>query len=374
MNNLMRVPTDQLTHPTAADPWPAHGLESLGACPVCDSSEREVMYDHLRDQVFFCAPGTWTLYRCRVCGTGYLDPRPTPETISLAYARYHTHSDGRQDSENLRGLLRLRRALTNGYRNARFGTRLTPANRLGRWVTPLFPGRIAAIEAEARHLPRPRTGAALLDVGSGNGAFLEIASAMGWEAVGVEPDPKAVQVSLSRGLRVFPGHIDSLETSDERFDVITMGQVIEHVHSPKNLLATCFRLLKPGGLLWIDTPNLGSAGHGRYGRHWRGLEPPRHLVLFTCESLQLLMERSGFEEVELLPPRPLARRTFPASVAMRRDKDPYRFPDKSLAVRLSAWWADFKGKWAPGLREYVTVKAKRPAQGSAFSAAAGARH
>jgi hypothetical protein len=71
--------------------WPANGLEVVDRCPVCGEGEREILHQGLRDQVFYCAPGEWTLYCCRGCCSAYLDPRPTAETIYLAYRKYYTH-------------------------------------------------------------------------------------------------------------------------------------------------------------------------------------------------------------------------------------------------------------------------------------------
>src|SRR6266852_6812100 len=71
--------------------WPSEGLEAVKCCPVCDSGQRTQLYSNLIDNVFYTAPGHWTLYRCQGCGSAYLDPRPTPEFIHLAYRNYYTH-------------------------------------------------------------------------------------------------------------------------------------------------------------------------------------------------------------------------------------------------------------------------------------------
>lgn len=347
--------------PPTGQPWPEGGLESVGECPVCNSTERKIMYEGLHDQIFFCAPGTWTLYRCTACGSGYLDPRPTRQTIGLAYGQYLTHFDGKRELRGLNAVQRLRRIIGNGYLNARFGTRFSPSSRLGNWVFPVFSGPRAVLEAEGRHLPKPAPGATLLDIGCGSGSFLEIAAAMGWHATGLEPDPKAVEVCRSRGLRVYQGDISALDIAPESYDVITMGHVVEHVHDPRDLLAGCFRLLKPGGVLWIETPNLGSIGGRCYGRNWRGLEPPRHLVLFTWDSLQAILTESGFRKIVPAPARPLAYWTFPASRAIARGENPRGFANRwRLGLRLRAWQADSRGRRDLTCREFITLSAEKP--------------
>lgn len=87
---------------------------------------------------------------------------------------------------------------------------------------------------------------------------------------------------------------------ESRFDVITLNHVIEHVSDPIELLRSCYRLLKLGGQLWLQTPNIDSLGSRRYGRHWRGLEPPRHLVLFDPVSLRSALHQAGFQRGSFL--------------------------------------------------------------------------
>jgi hypothetical protein len=69
-------------------------------------------------------------------------------------------------------------------------------------------------------------------------------------------------------------------------------------------------MLKRGGFLWIETPNIDSLGYEIYSRSWRGLEPPRHLVLFTAKSLTLCLANSGFADTRILEPRDAAAYTF----------------------------------------------------------------
>lgn len=93
----------------------------------------------------------------------------------------------------------------------------------------------------------------------------------------------------------------------KRYDVITLSHVIEHVHDPYNTLKNCYDLLSPGGLLFIDTPNIDARSHRRFKENWRGLEAPRHLVIFNWESIFGVLKRCGFERIEpLVSPTPYA--------------------------------------------------------------------
>lgn len=339
--------------------WPAGGLERVEYCPVCGSNGRTLLYESMRDRIFRRVPGEWTLYQCAGCGCGYLDPRPTPQTIGLAYRRYFTHAKTEQRSYDDRDLLgRLRYRWANGYRNAQFGTNRRPSSVVGSWLLRLLPRKRAILDTEARHLTRPTPGAIVLDIGCGDGHFLELAAEIGWRVEGVDFDPQAVDVARSRGLTVYLGSLEQLRDREAVYDVITLSHVIEHVHDPRALLSACFRLLKPGGQLWLETPNLEAKGHRRYGCHWRGLEPPRHLVLLTWHSLLLVLREAGYTPPVALPRRPVARRLFSESEAIREGKDPHEHPNDSLRVRWHAWWADRMAR--ANEAEFLTVLARKP--------------
>ncbi|MQM37970.1 Ubiquinone biosynthesis O-methyltransferase [wastewater metagenome] len=277
--------------------WPSDGLEQMDRCPVCGSEERKTLYRGLTDRVFRSAPGRWDLHQCGSCRSAYLDPRPTAGTISLAYQSYYTHEEGAAAVEELSALRRWRRALGNGYRNWKYGTRYRPASPIGVLAPVLTPGFPAKVAQSMYFLPQPESGQRLLDVGCGNGAFLRRAASAGWQVAGVDPDPKAVEVVCQAGLEVRQGGIEAFDDAGEAFDVITMSHIIEHVHDPAGLLQRAHALLKPGGILYIETPNIEAYGHQRFRESWRGLEVPRHLVLFNWDSLNHLLQLSGFSGV-----------------------------------------------------------------------------
>ena len=338
--------------------WPEDGLEWLGHCPVCGASERSVLHEGLRDHVFYCAPGEWTLFRCQACGSGYLDPRPTCESIGLAYRRYYTHSTRPLRPTNELGWWdRIRRTLANGYRNYRFGTQLRPASLLGVLAVMLFPSQRSLIDAEGRHLPRPMEGARLLDVGCGNGDFLGVAQRAGWKGVGVELDAKAAATARERGFDVRLGGIEVLDPENERFDGVTLSHVIEHVHNPLEVLRACRRLLKRGGWIWLETPNIEAAGHMRYGACWRGLEPPRHLILFSHASLTHTLEKAGFRGIQVQAYRPQCEHMWGASEAIRQGLDPYTYLESREESLRTAQRADDVAQRTPSVREFITVKA-----------------
>lgn len=283
------------------DPWPKGGLERVECCPICASAKRLLLYDNLQDQVFLCAPGTWTLYQCGGCSSAYLDPRPTRETIWLAYRSYFTHTIEKHHYESYGWLKQLKVGLRNGYLNAKFGYRYRPVYRWGYIIMHLLPPPLRLEwDYHARHLAPPAAGRnRLLDVGCGNGDFHARAAKAGWSVTGVDFDPEAVRVSQSRGLEVIHGDIGDTDLAKESFDIIMLSHVIEHVHDPLAVLRHCYQLLRPGGLIWIATPNLKAMTHRIYRESWRGLEPPRHLSLFTANSLKFAVTKVGFDSPDI---------------------------------------------------------------------------
>lgn len=310
--------------PAWQQPWPADGLERVPVCPVCSGTARELLQQDLVDNAFFVAPGRWTLYRCAHCHSAYLDPRPSEASIGNAYGVYYTHGvDGPRTRPDKRGMVRhLKQALTNGYVNSRYGTRRQPASWLGVWLAKLLPLRRQKRDAEFRYLSKPKPGQRLLDIGCGNGDFLANAYDAGWDVVGVDPDPKAVAVATQRGLDVSVGSVELFAGESSCFDAITLSHVLEHLHDPLLFIQAAHRLLKPGGVIFIDTPNIESRGARRWGRNWRGLETPRHLVLFSREGLIGMLQAGGFGNIETKRRTAVRKSMYLASLRMQLGKSP----------------------------------------------------
>src|SRR5436190_282800 len=77
-----------IAHTVPQMAWPTEDLEELDGCPVCSDPRRALLHDGLEDRIFGAAPGRWQLWRCQGCGCAYVDPRPTRESIGVAYGRY----------------------------------------------------------------------------------------------------------------------------------------------------------------------------------------------------------------------------------------------------------------------------------------------
>jgi len=279
--------------------WTRDELERLDRCVVCRSDALEPLYEDLRAH----DAGDWRIDRCRSCGSGLLNPRPTTESIGKAYrGNYRPYKRRRARPVPKGRRARFRHAVTNAYLRRRWGYAGLSASAHLAAAAVVMPGLRRAADRLVRFVPAPDAPASrLLDIGCGSGTYMRLMRDLGWQVRGVEPDAGAVETARKAGLDVRQGSMDDIDPAlDGFFDVVTVGHVIEHTHDPIAALEAAYAVLKSGGLLWIGTPNFGSLGSWIFRARWRALEPPRHLVLFTGEGLSGALQRAGFRGVHVV--------------------------------------------------------------------------
>jgi SAM-dependent methyltransferase len=148
--------------------------------------------------------------------------------------------------------------------------------------------------------------------------------------MGVDFDADAVDAARrTHNLNVRIGTVDTMIDTGIKFDVVTASHVIEHVPDPIDFLWKCRRLLRPGGCMVLRTPNIDSLGHRRYRQFWRGLEPPRHLHLFTVSALETLANRAGFVRANCFTSSVAAEGMLTASHVLEKKG---RYPPSKLTI------------------------------------------
>ncbi|CCO23588.1 class I SAM-dependent methyltransferase [Maridesulfovibrio hydrothermalis] len=141
-----------------------------------------------------------------------------------------------------------------------------------------------------------------LDIGSGNGFLLKQAQGRGWKVKGVEPSDKAAEYSCSQGLDVVCAVFDKdCAASLDKYDVVHLGEVLEHLPSPRTMLALCGEVLNPGGLIAISVPNEYTPvqrilNEDMDVRPW-WVSIPHHLNYFDKNSLEGLLKTCGFNPI-----------------------------------------------------------------------------
>ncbi len=153
-------------------------------------------------------------------------------------------------------------------------------------------------------LAKERPNGKLLDVGCSNGKLMYWARKAGFSPSGVELNKRTADMAAANGFKVHNGFLDTCPFEKGSFDVIYLGDVIEHVNSPRDFIKTCQGFLKPDGIIAISTPNVDCfwskttlALYRLFKIPWSSATPPHHLFQFSYGNLNMLMNESKFVPV-----------------------------------------------------------------------------
>ena len=333
-------------------------LETVMACPVCENQNGTILHSDLEDITFGNVAGQFRMKSCTECRAIYLDPRPIPDVIGRAYSRYYTHVDNTGDQDGQRSLIRrVRRMLANDYRAVRYGAKVGPRLPLGAMLLKVLPRQRMVMDTYYRYLPR--TKGRVLDFGCGNGAFLTLArDVLGWDVKGLDFDPDAVAKARMAGLDVDQGGPEALDALEEQFEAITLAHVIEHVYNPRDLMAAVFARLKPGGFVFVETPNATAQSHQVFGPHWRGLEAPRHLMVPSWSAMERLLGDAGFEGLIRHPRLDTFAPMYKRSAALAEGQNSEDPASQARADPPAEMIAEIAAD--PDRCEYVTMTAHKP--------------
>jgi SAM-dependent methyltransferase len=144
----------------------------------------------------------------------------------------------------------------------------------------------------------------VIDVGSGTGEHVAELLRLGFDAVGIEPNPQALAVATRRGLPVTRGTSEDPGHPPGSFDTIILNQVIEHLVDPVTAVTMLSGLLRPGGRLIVLTPNVAGLPRRAFGVEWAHWHPPYHVHLFGPRQLESALTDGGLhvESIRTLTP------------------------------------------------------------------------
>lgn len=138
-----------------------------------------------------------------------------------------------------------------------------------------------------------------LDFGYGEGGLLDVAQRRGWACYGIEISRSMLDYGSKKGWTVTSDPRGDPRFADRTFDVVTIIEVLEHVADPVCLLSDAARWLRPGGLLYVTTPNARGLNCRILRQAWSVVCPPQHLILWTPRALRMALARAGFNTSRL---------------------------------------------------------------------------
>ncbi len=244
-------------------------------CNNCGSGKRELIttgkeheYDNTTDDVF-------NVVRCTDCGLVYLNPRPDVSELATIYPpNYYAYAIEENYDESQR---------QNFYYKFRYAKILAGLE----YVLSFCKGDKLKV----------------LDIGCADGHILN------WfrkvrthdvETYGVDLNEAAIEKARKQGHTVYAGRFEEVDIPEATFDFVWASHIIEHVPDPKAFTEKVYQLLKPGGIFWFWTPNIGSLDAKMFkNKHWGAYHFPRHWFFYDERSVAKLAEITGFELVKI---------------------------------------------------------------------------
>jgi 2-polyprenyl-3-methyl-5-hydroxy-6-metoxy-1,4-benzoquinol methylase len=296
-------------------------------CPICnqpsnyDFSSRDLMFDHHT---------RYDYQRCTACDFVFQHPLPSSDQIAAFYpddySVYEEQSRIKNVSNSRKSLLKK----YYGYSHLStlfFNDLLSP---LVKFFSPNF---------EEKYIQHGK----LLDVGCGNGRYLDGMKKLGWQTQGVEFNASAVEVCKLSGLNVHHGDLFSAQFESNSFDVINVSHVVEHVPNPVAFFTELCRVLKPNGSLIIKTPNSQAYGKKLFNTNWYANDVPRHLYLFAQQNLIVLANNCGLK-IQQFKTRSTPKIILNSLdyVTVNKKTPSKRIKWKRVLARLYVWLAQYK--------------------------------
>ncbi len=190
--------------------------------------------------------------------------------------------------------------------------------------------KIYAVKKKVKLIRKLHNGSGkLLDIGAGTGDFLVAANKAGWETSGVEVNENARALAKEKEV-LLNSSISNFAT--EKFDVITMWHVLEHISNYEEILEICHSLLSKNGVLIIAVPNYKSYDAQHYKMHWAAYDVPRHLWHFSRNSLSKIL-RDSFKLIKI---KPMLFDSFYVSLLSEKYKSGKNFSVKAVWIGLKS--------------------------------------
>lgn len=251
------------------------------SCHICSESRYEARYEFQESRIV----------RCENCGFMWLDPKPSEDEVSQVYN--HNYFKNELFFDNSQTTL-------FGYADYTL-ERLNRQREFDNLVRRGLHYLNSAAPKSSRPAGESESKSMWLDIGCGLGYLLDCAYDYGFDVVGVEFNSHAIE-SITRRYRYRVEHASVLNSGfdEERFDVISMTDVIEHLHDPRATVQRMFDLTKPGGVAIVTTMDSDSLSSRILGKRLEDFRRTReHLYFFNRSTATRLLEDAGYQVISI---------------------------------------------------------------------------
>ena len=239
--------------------------QKVDCCPICNSSN---FSNYLICEDYTVSRESFALVKCNDCSFCFTNPRPDPEHIGQYYKSedYISHTNKNNSLINI------------VYKLVRLYTLKKKVKLINKYSS---------------------TKGAMLDYGCGTGNFLEACQKNGWQINGIEPDDDARAIAQSILGTTIHNNIEQLQ--NQKYQVITLWHVLEHIHDLNNTFQTLIKKLDKDGVIIVAVPNYESYDATHYQAQWAGYDVPRHLYHFTQSTIKSLFKKYKLKQLVTLP-------------------------------------------------------------------------
>ncbi len=226
-------------------------------CPICKSQD----YSNVLNKDYL------TIVKCNKCNMVYTNPIFDEEHYLKAYSSVDYQNIVKELGEK-----------SHEYRVKRFGDE-----------------RVSYLKNHLKEVQNIKH----LDIGCSTGFVVEAAANEGWDSLGIDLNPSAIEFGRKRGLNLKNTSLEELDTEIGNYNVITLFDVLEHIHDPLILIKECTKLLAKNGLIYVYVPNWDSASRLLMGEDAHFIWPTHHLNYFNIETISKFFKRLDYIELDV---------------------------------------------------------------------------
>lgn len=230
----------------------------MDICPICKNSESIELY----------TKNNYNVIKCIHCSYVYINPRPDLDFLSTFYNDCYTGKCYDIDTYNT-------------------------------YYTLIY-SYIERAKHDIEFIKKYKKTGTLLDIGCGLGHFLSVAKDNGFICTGTEISNESIKYAEQKyNLNIKEGDITNINFNEDKFDIITIFDVLEHVINPDTIIKKIYNIVNSDGYVFISVPNVDCLQSKLKGKNWTQMIPPNHLNFFNTKTLTKLLENNGFKIIDI---------------------------------------------------------------------------